>query len=80
MHFHFSSIVSEFTVQQFPTFLVIEVTTSYHGEDGVVDGSLVVKSHHHLLLELCVRYLSSDGDSSLDGFFNLSNQWGQFLW
>lgn len=56
------------------TLLMHEVTLSNHGNYSVVDRALVVETHTHLLLQLAVRDLGTDGHSSLDGFLDLTRQ------
>jgi hypothetical protein len=59
---------------------MLEVTLSDHCDNGVIDCSLVLKSHHHFLLEFWVRNLGADGDSPLDGLLDFLSKIGQFSW
>ena len=63
------------SVKDLSALLVLEVTALYHRDDCVVDGSLVVESKHHFLLQFGVGNLGSDSNSSLDCFFNFVNHW-----
>jgi hypothetical protein len=52
-------------------FLMLELSLFDHRDDSIIDSFAVLESHHHFLLKLGVRNLGSNGDSSLDGFFDL---------
>ena len=55
-------------------FLMLELSLFDHREDSKINGSGVLESHHHFLLKLRIRNLGSNGDSSLDSFFDLLAQ------
>lgn len=46
----------------------------------MVDCLCVLEALHHLLLQLGVRDLCADGDTTLDGLLNLSDDWEQLCW
>lgn len=75
-----SGDVSKLAVEDLPGFLVLEVSAPDHGEDGVVDGPLVVEPLQHLELQLGVGNLGANGHSALYGFFDFANERHQFLW
>jgi len=77
---HVSINLSQLSAQNFSLLLVLEVSFLDHGNNGIVNGSLVVKSHQHLLLELQVRDLCTNGNSSLDSLLNSLAQICEFLW
>ena len=59
---------------------MLEITLSDHGNYSIIDGSLVIESHQHLLLQLGIRNLGADGDSSLDSFLNFLDRICQLGW
>ena len=69
-------MVASRSLKNFALFEVLEITFLYHGNDGIVDGALVVESHAHLMLQLLEGDLRANRDSSLDGFLDL---FGHFL-
>lgn len=64
-------MVSDGPLENLASFQMLEVTFLNHCDDRVIDSSLVVKPHGHLVLEFLERNLCSDGDSPLDRFLDL---------
>jgi len=63
--------MTELPTEDLSTFLMLELSLFDHRDDSIINGSAVLESHHHFLLKLRVGNLGSNGDSSLDSFFDL---------
>lgn len=72
--------MSLLSAQNLSLLLVLEVSFLNHGNDCIVNGSLVVESPQHLLLEFQVWDFGADGHSSLNCFFNLLARVRKLLW
>ena len=67
------------SAEDLATFLMHEVTLFNHSNYSVVDRTLVIEAHGHLLLQLAIRDLRANSDSSLDGLLNLTRQFLELM-
>ena len=50
--------------------MVLELVSLDHGNEGILDGPLIIVPVHQLLLELWIRDSRADRNSSLDCVFD----------